>query len=134
MLAKSAYSVTPHKNEAGESCVSQKNRAENRTVPRPMKRLKLERDFGGKLRNSHVRCSIGECPVRRRRRSLGRDDLSEKWRVGVGIRRAIVRVVKPVVGVESQLEADALRDPEGLPQAHVASQEAGAAESVASHD
>src|SRR4029077_7893014 len=49
------------------------------------------------------------------------------------IRRTIIRVVKPVVGVHSQLEADALRHPEVLAQAHVAGQEARPAKGVAAY-
>src|SRR5580658_3238116 len=85
--------------------------------------MELERNFCCDLRNSHICCGSGESPVRRRRRSLGKHGLAEERRIRVRIGRAIVRMVEPVVSVQPDLEADALRELKVLPQAHVAAQE-----------
>src|SRR5271155_4122488 len=73
----------------------------------------LTRDLG----NSLIRGSGRKRSVRRRRRELHEGYLAKERRVGVGIRRSIIRMVEPVVGAQTKLERHAFGDCKILPYA-----------------
>ena len=92
----------------------------------------LEGELPRKLDHSHVGCS-------RRERSIGRsgwclcEDGCAKGsssKNGLSKRRAVVRMIQPVIGIHSQLEVHAFVDPESLANAHVTCQEPRATEGV----
>ena len=94
--------------------------------------VRLEDELPRDLRDSLVRRSSRKRSVRRRRRRLRERHTDRRTAaVSVRIRCAIVRMVEPVVGVQTNLERHALGDLKILPNAQVAAQEAWTTECVA---
>src|SRR6202035_2212236 len=89
-----------------------------------------EDELAGDLRDSLIGGSGRKRSVRRRRRELHEGYLAKERRVGVGIRRTVIRMVEPVVGTQTNLERHAFGDCKILLYAHVAAQESWTTESV----
>src|SRR5580692_3091824 len=92
--------------------------------------VRSEHELARDLGNSLIRGSGRERSVGRRRRELHEGYLAKEWRVSVRIRRAIIRMVEPVVGLETHLERHALGNRKILLHGHVAAQESWTAKCV----